>query len=611
MIPIQQSLRLSAVCAVLIFCFLQTFDLSAQNKVTFSIQNRQTNAGVYSAELWAGVTAGSTWVPGNCIITIDYNHAAPSVGSFHMASLQNPDPELNGGGYLPMYQSNYGNALSVNIINLSGNFASKTGSFRIGTLRWTILNGFLLDSLRFATSGTDSCIISDGWDMMWYNCGTAECYGITNPTPAQTGNPPVITQQPQSLAACLGSSTSLSVTATSAFTYRWEKLNGSTWQTVSGATSSSLSFPNIASDDAGSYRVVMTGNAPPIATSSTVTVSLFSAPAVISHPTFATICAGSDAGFSAGFSGTPTPALTWEVSSDNGASWVPIPGVAGTTLTISSASMEMSGYQYRAKATNTCNFVITNPAMLTVHSAPVITAQTSSAVATVGDSVSLSVTATGSGLSYRWQKNGVDIPGASSATLSFTNVQLSDLALYRAIITGLCTGSATSNQIPLIVFAEDTTKTTLVVKALMQGYWNGTTHARTPVSVELRSGVLPISSTLATIGAGILESDGTITLDFDNIQSGNYWIIVRHGGYLPVASATAVQITRGGTISYDFSDAAGKAYLDGTMAVLIGGQTYYVLKGGDLNGNRAVNPQDLPLFLIGYPKTNASSVPGL
>lgn len=595
----------SALCCTLV-CFTEA---EAQNKVSFSLQNRQTAAGIYYVDLWATISTGATWQPGNCTIAIEFNHSALSLTDFSNASLLNPDSALNSGNYFPMYQSSYDSALSVTILNFSSNFADKSGSFRIGTLRWRIVNGFLLDSLRFLTSGPVESVISNGWEFMSYNCGDSTCYAAVNPTPAQTGNPPVVSQQPESAVLCPGGTTTLSVQATGAtLSYQWQQKVNATWASITGATSASLLVS--ATTGTVEYRVVVSGNAPPVATSQVVQVTTTYVPSVQQHPAPVSICAGADATFTAVFESVwPQPSITWETQSAGSSTWTTVPGALSTTLTISAADAVLNGTLYRAKATMLCGTATTDSALLTVNSSPNITTQATVVTAVAGSTASFGITATGIGNSYRWQKNNTDIAEASTATLSLAGVQISDIGLYRAIVSNTC-GSDTSEQILLYVQAVDTTKTPVTVKALMQGYWDGANHVRTPVSVELRSGSVLASSTIASIQAGILQSNGTITLEFNDIQSGNYWIVVRHGGYLPVASAAPISVTRGTATSYDFSNAASKAFANGTLAVTIGGQTVYVLKGGDLNGNRAVNPQDLPLFLMGYPKTN-TGVPGL
>lgn len=154
------------------------------------------------------------------------------------------------------------------------------------------------------------------------------------------------------------------------------------------------------------------------------------------------------------------------------------------------------------------------------------------------------------------------------------------------------------------------TPTTVQVKALMQGLWNGTIHTATPVAVELRTGgASPLASTLVARSTGMMSSTGTVTVVFNNLVTNSYWIIVRHGASLPVSSGQTQTITAGSTFSYDFSDAATKAFGGGSIAVTIGGTTYYMLKSGDFTGDRASNPSDVPVLLTGYPKTNAAVVP--
>ena len=81
---------------------------------------------------------------------------------------------------------------------------------------------------------------------------------------------------------------------------------------------------------------------------------------------------------------------------------------------------------------------------------PVVLLQPQNQSLVVGSSAVLTVTATGTTpLAYQWQRNGTNltnagnIAGATSSALSLVNVQLSDTANYRVVITNLL-GSATS-----------------------------------------------------------------------------------------------------------------------------------------------------------------------
>ena len=90
--------------------------------------------------------------------------------------------------------------------------------------------------------------------------------------------------------------------------------------------------------------------------------------------------------------------------------------------------------------------------------APTITQQPISRIATVGQSVSFTVAATGSGtLGYQWQRNQVPIPGATSSTFTIPSVTLNDdNDSFRAIVTNAY-GSATSAAATLTVANQQST----------------------------------------------------------------------------------------------------------------------------------------------------------
>jgi hypothetical protein len=91
--------------------------------------------------------------------------------------------------------------------------------------------------------------------------------------------------------------------------------------------------------------------------------------------------------------------------------------------------------------------------------APSITTQPSGQTVTAGTSVSFSVAASGTpSPTYQWQKNGADLAGATSTTLSLSNVQSSDAGSYTAVATNSA-GSATSSVATLTVNAAPPTTT--------------------------------------------------------------------------------------------------------------------------------------------------------
>ncbi|MBK1877428.1 immunoglobulin domain-containing protein [Pelagicoccus mobilis] len=86
-------------------------------------------------------------------------------------------------------------------------------------------------------------------------------------------------------------------------------------------------------------------------------------------------------------------------------------------------------------------------------SAPVITRQPAALVVTEGDSATFAVTATGvPGPTYQWQKDGIDIVGATSASYTIDSTVLGDAGNYSVVLTNLV-GSVTSNPASLSVNA--------------------------------------------------------------------------------------------------------------------------------------------------------------
>ncbi|HEY3103813.1 MAG TPA: kelch repeat-containing protein, partial [Pyrinomonadaceae bacterium] len=97
-----------------------------------------------------------------------------------------------------------------------------------------------------------------------------------------------------------------------------------------------------------------------------------SAPSVTLQPTNQTVTYGAtNVSFTSTASGDPAPTVQWQ-SSPNGTTWTDIGGATNTTLTINSPTVSLSGNQYRAVFTNTCNGTQTatsTAATLTVNKA--------------------------------------------------------------------------------------------------------------------------------------------------------------------------------------------------------------------------------------------------
>jgi len=81
---------------------------------------------------------------------------------------------------------------------------------------------------------------------------------------------------------------------------------------------------------------------------------------------------------------------------------------------------------------------------------PVITEHPRSMAAAPGADVTFTVTATGVGLDYQWQKDGENLPGQTGMSLTLNNVTTGNAGAYRVIVTNN-EGSVTSDPANLVV----------------------------------------------------------------------------------------------------------------------------------------------------------------
>jgi len=83
---------------------------------------------------------------------------------------------------------------------------------------------------------------------------------------------------------------------------------------------------------------------------------------------------------------------------------------------------------------------------------PSITSQPQSQTVCQGSNVTFSVSASGTApLSYQWKKNGTNISGATSPTLTLNNVSSSDAGSYTCVVSNSC-GNVTSSSATLTVY---------------------------------------------------------------------------------------------------------------------------------------------------------------
>lgn len=266
--------------------------------------------------------------------------------------------------------------------------------------------------------------------------GSATSYdAVVAFTSSVTG--PVFTVQPQSVESYYGANVTFtsSATSASAITYQWRK-NGTA---ITGATNASLTLANVQSADAATYTVVATdanGSTPSAAV--TLTLSGGTAPFIITAPANVTAHAGTAAAFTASVGGTPAPAVQWQ---RNG---VDVAGATTLALNLTSVQASDAG-NYTLVARNAVGTTTSAAAVLTVvYPPPTITTQPQSASVQAGGAATFAVTVSSvPEVTYQWRRDGVNIAGATSSSLSFSNVQSAQAGRYSVTVTSSF-GSVTS-----------------------------------------------------------------------------------------------------------------------------------------------------------------------
>ena len=269
---------------------------------------------------------------------------------------------------------------------------------------------------------------------------------------------PVVTMQPASQTATEGQQVTFSAGAVGTPTpaVQWQvSTDGVNFSNVSGATG--LTYTVIAStaQNGKEFRAVFT-NASGNVTSNpaTLTVPLV-APTVTAQPVSQTITAGQQATFTATASGTPLPTVQWQASTDNGKTWSGISGATSSTYSFAVNQTE-SGEKFEAVFTNSLASATSDPAMLTVQTAPALTTQPTSQTIFAGQQVIFTAAASGAPTpTVQWQvsTDGVNfnsIPGATRSSYTFTTTQAESGEQFQAVFSNRA-GSVTSTAATLAV----------------------------------------------------------------------------------------------------------------------------------------------------------------
>jgi hypothetical protein len=144
------------------------------------------------------------------------------------------------------------------------------------------------------------------------------------------------------------------------------------------------------------------------------------------------VASGTNLVFTATPGGTAPFSFEWRKDTTNLVDGGNISGATGATLTISGVAPTDGGlYSVIITGPNT---ITSGVAQVSIIDPPTIISGPYSPTVLRGDTVELSVTATGSNLAYQWQHNNLNVEAATNSTLTMTEVQPSDAGTYGVLV---------------------------------------------------------------------------------------------------------------------------------------------------------------------------------
>ena len=214
---------------------------------------------------------------------------------------------------------------------------------------------------------------------------------------------------------------------------------------IPGATASTLTLAAVTVADSGSYTVTVSNTLGSVTSSAaSLTVTVTTPVSLTAQPQPLTVAAGQTATFTVAATGTGPLTYQWYKAG------VAIPGTTASTLTLAAVTGADAG-SYTVTVGNALGSVTSSAANLTITAASFsILTQPQSQTVAPPDSVTFTVVASGSGLTYVWKKNGAAIAGAGSASYTVPSTEFAYNNDAYTVTVSDGTSSLTSNPVAAI-----------------------------------------------------------------------------------------------------------------------------------------------------------------
>ncbi len=430
----------------------------------------------------------------------------------------------------------------------------------------------ITDTGVYSGTATDTLSITGaeaGMNGYAYRVVVSGAGGLSIPSTSATltvNTAPSITSQPSDKSVNDGSDTSFVVAATgTGLGYQWQVDTGTGFTNLtdtgvySGTATDTLTITGAAAGMNGyAYRVVVSGSGGLSTPSTSVTLTVNTAPTITSQPSNQSVNDGSDTSFVVAATGTN---LTYQWQVDTGSGFTNITdagvysGAATDTLSITGAEAGMNGNTYRVVVSGADGLTTSSTsATLTVNTAPSITSQPIDKSINEGSDTSFSVAATGTGLAYQWQvdtgtgfTNLTDTgvySGTATDTLSITGAAAGmNGYAYRVVVSGSGGLTLPSTSATLTVNTAPTITSQPSNQSVNGGSDTSFSVAATGTGLAYQWQVDTGSGFTNLTDTGVYSGTSTDTLSITGAEAGMngyaYRVVVSGAGGLSIPSTSA------------------------------------------------------------------------
>jgi gliding motility-associated-like protein len=444
-----------------------------------STWNPITDGGIYSGSATATLTlTGATAAMNNYryYVKIASSGCTASTTNSNSAGLTTsnaPNITANSASVTTCSGATANFSVTATGIGLTYQWQANTGS------GWNNLSNFgaYTNVNTYVLTVTPVAVAMSGYQFRCIVTGSCTPTTATSTPVTLTVNPPLSNNSVSSSQnLCAGTPNPFTVTTPTggdgAYVYQWYQNTGSGYVTISGANSSNYTVGPLTATT--SYIRQVTDGACAYNNSIGVTITINPSTSISSNPSSMTVCAGTNALFSVGATGTGV-SYQWQVNTGSGfgniANGAQYTGVATANLTVVKPAYSMNGYQYQCIVSGNCApaTALSTAATLTVNPVATVTMQPANVSSCSGSTVTFSVGATGGAVGYQWMQkvspgvfsaisNGGVYSGATTSTLTLTGITTAmNTYQYLCVLTlGSCpinsdSASLTVNAQPILV----------------------------------------------------------------------------------------------------------------------------------------------------------------